>query len=79
VQFHFLQPHDVEKAMYRLAEAGLTSREACGSAVRNITGCPYAGVAADEVFERCPPPREVSLSLACPTPRVRGGRADPDD
>jgi sulfite reductase beta subunit-like hemoprotein len=54
VQFHFLQPHDVEKAMYRLAEAGLTSREACGSAVRNITGCPFAGVAADEVFDVTP-------------------------
>ena len=54
VQFHFLQPHDVEKAMRRLAEAGLTSREACGSAVRNITGCPYAGVAADEVFDVTP-------------------------
>src|SRR5712692_4770599 len=54
VQFHFLQPHDVELAMRRLAEAGLTSREACGSAVRNITGCPYAGVAADEVFDVTP-------------------------
>jgi sulfite reductase beta subunit-like hemoprotein len=54
VQFHFLQPDDVEKAMYRLAEAGLTSREACGSAVRNITGCPFAGVAADEVFDVTP-------------------------
>jgi sulfite reductase beta subunit-like hemoprotein len=51
VQFHFVQPHDVEKVMRRIAEAGLTSREACGSAVRNITGCPYAGVAADEVFD----------------------------
>src|SRR2546428_2287197 len=54
VQFHFLQPHDVELAMRRVAEAGLTTREACGSAVRNITGCPYAGVAADEVFDVTP-------------------------
>src|SRR3954470_6108174 len=54
VQFHFLQPHDVELAMRRVAEAGLTSREACGSSVRNITGCPYAGVAADEVFDVTP-------------------------
>src|SRR6476660_2500132 len=54
VQFHFVQPHDVEKVMRRIAEAGLTSREACGSAVRNITGCPYAGVAADEVFDVTP-------------------------
>ena len=40
--------------MRRLAEAGLTSREACGSAVRNITACPYAGVAHDEAFDVTP-------------------------
>ena len=46
--------HDVEPAMRRLAEAGLTTREACGNAVRNITACPYAGVAADEAFDVTP-------------------------
>jgi sulfite reductase (NADPH) hemoprotein beta-component len=54
MQFHFLKLHDVELAMRRLAEAGLTSREACGSAVRNVTACPYAGVAKDEVFDVTP-------------------------
>jgi sulfite reductase (NADPH) hemoprotein beta-component len=54
MQFHFLKLHDVEKAMRRLADAGLTSREACGSAVRNVTACPYAGVAKDEVFDVTP-------------------------
>jgi len=54
VQLHFLKLHDVEPVMRRLAEAGLTTREACGSAVRNITACPYAGVAADEAFDVTP-------------------------
>src|SRR5215211_5248580 len=54
VQFHFVKLHDVEPAMRRLADAGLTTREACGSAVRNITACPYAGVAADERFDVTP-------------------------
>ena len=54
MQFHFMKLHDVELAMRRLAEAGLTSREACGSAVRNITACPYAGVAHDEAFDVTP-------------------------
>ena len=54
VQSHFMKLHDVEPAMRRLADAGLTTREACGSAVRNITACPYAGVAADEVFDVTP-------------------------
>jgi sulfite reductase (NADPH) hemoprotein beta-component len=54
LQFHFLKLHDVEPALRRLALAGLTSREACGNSVRNVTACPYAGVAADEAFDVTP-------------------------
>jgi sulfite reductase beta subunit-like hemoprotein len=54
VQFHFVKLHDVEPAMRRLAEAGLTTREACGNSVRNITACAYAGVSADERFDITP-------------------------
>lgn len=54
VQFHFMKLHDVEPAMHRLAAAGLTTREACGNSVRNITACPYAGVAPDELFDVTP-------------------------
>ncbi len=54
VQFHFMKLHDVEPAMRRLAEAGLTTREACGNSVRNVTACPYAGIAADEPFDVTP-------------------------
>src|SRR5215510_3859130 len=54
IQFHFVRLHDVELAMRRLADAGLTTREACGNSVRNITACQYAGVAADEVFDVTP-------------------------
>src|SRR6202521_683256 len=54
IQFHFVKLHDVETAMRMLAEAGLTTREACGNSVRNITACPYAGVAADERFDVTP-------------------------
>src|SRR5262249_26573833 len=54
VQFHFVKLHDVEHAMHRLADAGLTTREACGNSVRNITACPYAGVSADEKFDVTP-------------------------
>jgi sulfite reductase beta subunit-like hemoprotein len=54
VQFHFVHLHDVEPAMRVLAEAGLTTREACGNSVRNITGCPFAGVSTEEVFDTTP-------------------------
>jgi sulfite reductase (NADPH) hemoprotein beta-component len=54
IQFHFVKLHDVEPAMRLLADAGVTTREACGNSVRNITACPYAGVSADEVFDVTP-------------------------
>src|SRR5262245_25143941 len=54
IQFHFVKLHDVEPAMRHLAEAGITTREACGNSVRNITCCPYAGVSTDEVFDVTP-------------------------
>ena len=54
VQLHFIRLHDVEPAMRELAAAGLTTREACGNSVRNITACPYSGVAEDEAFDVTP-------------------------
>src|SRR5438105_1826570 len=53
-QLHFVTLANVEPAMRRLAEAGLTTREACGNSVRNVTACSYAGVAADELFDVTP-------------------------
>jgi len=54
IQFHFVKLHEVEPAMRLLAEAGMTTREACGNSVRNITACQFAGVAADEPFDVTP-------------------------
>lgn len=54
VQLHFVRLHDVEPGMRRLAEDGLTTREACGNSVRNITACQFAGVAVDEPFDVTP-------------------------
>jgi sulfite reductase beta subunit-like hemoprotein len=53
-QFHFVKLHDVEAAMRLVADTGITTREACGNSVRNITACPYAGVSPDEVFDVTP-------------------------
>ena len=54
IQFHFVKLHDVEPAMRMLAEEGLTTREACGNSVRNITCCPQAGVSPTELFDVTP-------------------------
>jgi sulfite reductase (NADPH) hemoprotein beta-component len=54
VQLHFVTARGAEAAMRRIAEVGITTREACGNSVRNITACPLAGVARDEVFDPTP-------------------------
>jgi sulfite reductase (NADPH) hemoprotein beta-component len=54
VQYHFVPQADVEAALSRLAEAGITTKEACGNSVRNWTCCPFAGVAKDEPFDPTP-------------------------
>src|SRR5437588_327528 len=63
IQFHFVKLHDVEPSLRRLAEEGLTTREACGNSVRNITACPHAGVAADERFDVTPYAEAVTRYL----------------
>ena len=54
IQFHFVLLKDAETAMREMADEGLTTREACGNSVRNITGCPYTGTSATEVFDVTP-------------------------
>src|SRR5579871_92288 len=54
VQLHFIHIEDTPALMRRLAAAGITTREACGNTVRNVTGCPIAGVCRDEVFDVTP-------------------------
>jgi sulfite reductase beta subunit-like hemoprotein len=44
---------DAAKAIRLLSDAGLSSREACGNTVRNVTGDPWAGV-TDELYDITP-------------------------
>jgi sulfite reductase beta subunit-like hemoprotein len=53
-QFHFVKLENVPAIMRRLARAGLTTREACGNTVRNVTSCPLAGVCPTEAFDVTP-------------------------
>jgi sulfite reductase (NADPH) hemoprotein beta-component len=54
IQYHFVLLDVVEEVMRTLADEGLTTREACGNSVRNITGCPYAGTSDSEIFDVTP-------------------------
>lgn len=53
-QIHFVHIEDTPAIFRRLAAVGITTREACGNTVRNVTGCPIAGVCGDETFDVTP-------------------------
>jgi sulfite reductase (ferredoxin) len=50
-QLHFVSIDDTPDLHRRLAAVGITTREACGNSVRNVTACPLAGVCRDETFD----------------------------
>ncbi|MDW8129885.1 MAG: nitrite/sulfite reductase [Bryobacterales bacterium] len=53
-QLHFVHLEDTPTIMRRLAAVGLTTREACGNTVRNVTACPLSGVCREETFDVTP-------------------------
>ncbi|MBC8132718.1 MAG: nitrite/sulfite reductase [Deltaproteobacteria bacterium] len=53
-QLHFVHIEDTPDLMRRLAAIGITTREACGNTVRNVTACPMAGVCQTEAFDVAP-------------------------
>ena len=54
MQIHFV-PLDLMPDMLRvLGRVGLSSREACGNTVRNVTADPWAGIMPGEVFDPTP-------------------------
>ena len=63
IQFHFVKLENVPAAMRLLADAGLTTREACGNTVRNVTACPVAGICPGEAFDVTPYALGVSRYL----------------
>ncbi len=54
VQLHWVPIEDLPGLFDGLARAGLTTMGACGDDTRNITGCPLAGVDADEIADASP-------------------------
>ena len=62
-QLHYIHIDDTPSLMRRLAAANITTREACGNSVRNVTACPYAGTCRDEVFDVTPYSRALSKFL----------------
>ena len=78
-QLHYVHIEDTPSLMRRLAAADITTREACGNSVRNVTACPYAGVCPDEVFDVTPVcPRACrNFCWAIRTARTSAGNSSP--
>lgn len=51
IQLHWVRIEDLPTILESLTRCGLTSMGTCGDVTRNITGCPLAGVDADEIVD----------------------------
>jgi sulfite reductase (ferredoxin) len=54
IQLHWIRIADLPQIFPRLEAAGLTTKGGCGDVLRNITGCPVAGIDAEELFDATP-------------------------
>ena len=74
LQLHFIHIDDTPTLLRRLAAVGLTTQEACGNVVRNVTGCRWPGSAGRRrsTSRPTPPPCRDSSS-GIPMPRTSAG------
>ncbi len=63
IQLHWLTIESLPEVVDALDAIGLSPKGACGDVVRNVTGCPLAGIAADEVLDASPIAVEVAHLL----------------
>ncbi len=63
LQLHYVHLEDTPDIMRRLAAVGVTTQEACGNVVRNVTGCHLAGVCRTESFDVTPYARALAEFL----------------
>jgi sulfite reductase (ferredoxin) len=62
-QLHYVHIENTPTIMRRLASVGITTREACGNSVRNVTACPFAGICQDQAFDVTPYSRAMAYFL----------------
>ena len=51
IQLHWVRIEDLPDVLENLWRVGLTTMGSCGDDVRNIVGCPLAGVDGDEIYD----------------------------
>jgi len=59
IQLHWVRIEDLPDVLESLWRCGLTTMGSCGDDVRNIVGCPLAGVDGDEIYDASPLVAEV--------------------
>ena len=64
IQLHWVTPESLPEVLETLEQTGLSTIGACGDVTRNITGCPVAGVDADELCDPSALALEASRLLA---------------
>jgi sulfite reductase (ferredoxin) len=64
IQLHWITIEALPEVLEGLWRVGLNTTGACGDVVRNVTGCPVAGVDADEIVDASPLVLETSQLLA---------------
>jgi sulfite reductase (ferredoxin) len=64
IQLHWVTIEALPDVLEALARVGLNTISACGDVTRNVTGCPVAGVDADEIVDASPLALEASRMLA---------------
>ena len=60
IQLHFVHLEETPDLMRRLGAVGITTHEACGNVVRNVTACHLSGVCSTQTFDVTPYAAAVS-------------------
>ena len=63
IQLHWITIEDVPEIVQALTEVGLSPKGACGDVIRNVTGCPLAGLDASEIGDASPLALEIAAGL----------------
>jgi ferredoxin-nitrite reductase len=51
IQLHWIRIEDIPQILSELKNVGMDTAGGCGDILRNVTGCPLAGLIEDEVFD----------------------------
>lgn len=63
IQLHWLTIESLPEVVEALDAIGMSPKGACGDVVRNVTGCPLAGIAGDEITDASPIAIEIARLL----------------